>query len=118
MDKIIQKYKQVAYLSYQLIVHFKYSHLGNDDILFIMDVKHTQDAFYQPIVMHVPTNVDFESAFHYTFLHICENFHRYPEYATTSQTIKRLKNVTFNKNVHIRLIEEEEKYVEYYVDLI
>ena len=59
MNQILNKYKKSAYLSFQLIVHYKHLQINEDDIVLFLDVKNIKDLYYQPIVLTVQKNVDF-----------------------------------------------------------
>ena len=106
MERILHKYKQVAYLSYQIIVHFKHSLVTDNNTLILLDVKHIQDTSYQPIILTISNHTDFDTAFQSAFIPVCEDFHSKLENAKQSKETK--KKVTFNNNVHIRLIEGDQ----------
>ena len=110
MNQILNKYKKSAYLSFQLIVHYKHLQINEDDIVLILDVKNIKDLYYQPIVLTVQKNIDFNKAFQISFMHICEHFNDYSTYATLPLTCKKKKKkkVTFNDVVQVRLIVEEQ----------
>ena len=84
--------------------------------LFFLDVKHIKDFQYQPIVLTVQKNVNFNKAFQTSFMHICEHFHEYSTYATSPTSNKKKKKVTFSDVVQVRLIVEHQ--YEYYEQLI
>ena len=63
MNQILNKYKKSAYLSLQLIVHYKHLQINEDDIVLFLDVKNIKDLYYQPIVLTVQKNIDFNKAF-------------------------------------------------------
>ena len=63
MNQILNKYKKSAYLSFQLIVHYKHLQINEDDIVLFLDVKNIKDLYYQPIVLTVQKNIDFNKAF-------------------------------------------------------
>ena len=106
MNQILNKYKKSAYLSFQLIVHYKHLQINENDIVLFLDVKNIKDLYYQPIVLTVQKNIDFNKAFQISFMHICEHFNDYSTYATLS--CKKKKKVTFNDVVQVRLIVEEQ----------
>ena len=110
MNQILNKYKKSAYLSFQLIVHYKHLQINEDDIVLFLDVKNIKDLYYQPIVLTVQKNIDFNKAFQISFMHICEHFNDYSTYATLPLTCKKKKKkkVTFNDVVQVRLIVEEQ----------
>ena len=108
MNQILNKYKKSAYLSFQPIVHNKHLQINEDDIVLFLDVKNIKDLYYQPIVLTVQKNVDFNKAFQISFMHICEHFHEYFTYATLPLTCKKKKKVTFSDVVQVRLIVEEQ----------
>ena len=114
MNQVLNKYKKSAYLSFQLIIHYKHLQINDTDIVLFLDAKHIKDLNYQPIVITVQKNVDFNKAFHTSFMHICEHFKEYPTYALPS-TCKKKKRVTFNDDVKVRLIVEHQ--FEYYEPL-
>ena len=64
--------------------------------------------YYQPIVLTVQKNIDFNKAFQISFMHICEHFNDYSTYATLPLTCKKKKKVTFSDVVQVRLIVEEQ----------
>ena len=66
MNQILNKYKKSAYLSFQLIVHYKHLQINDDDIVLFLDVKNIKDLYYQPIVLTVQKNIDFIK--HFKFL--------------------------------------------------
>ena len=106
VNQILNKYKKSAYLSFQLIVHYKHLQINEDDIVLFLDVKNIKDLYYQPIVLTVQKNIDFNKAFQISFMHICEHFNDYSTYATLP--CKKKKKVTFNDVVQVRLIVEEQ----------
>ena len=108
MNQILNKYKKSAYLSFQLIVHYKHLQINKDDIVLFLDVKNIKDLHYQPIVLTVQNNVDFNKAFQISFMHICEHLNDYSTYATLPLTCKKKKKVTFSDVVQVRLIVEEQ----------
>ena len=108
MNQILNKYKKSAYLSFQLIVHYKHLQINEDDIVLFLDVKNIKDLYYQPIVLTVQKNIDFNKAFQISFMHICEHFNDYSTYATLPLTCKKKKKVTFSDVVQVRLIVEEQ----------
>ena len=108
MNQILNKYKKSAYLSFQLIVHYKHLQINEDDIVLCLDVKNIKDLQYQPIVLTVQKNVDFNKAFQISFMHICEHFNEYFTYATLPLTCKKKREVTFSDVVQVRLIVEEQ----------
>ena len=116
MNEILNKYKKSAYLSFQLIVYYKHLKIDDDNIVLFLDVKHIKDLYYQPIVLTIENNVDFNKSFQTSFMHICEHFHEYPMYATLPVLTKKKKKVTFSENVKVRLIVEQQ--FEYYEQLI
>ena len=115
MKQILNKYKKSAYLSFQLIVHYKHLQINDTNIVLFLDAKHIKDLNYQPIVITVQKDVDFNKAFQTSFMHICEHFHEYHMYAT-SPNRKKKKKVTFSDTVKVRLIVEQQ--FEYYEHLI
>ena len=70
---------------------------------------------YQPIVITVQKNVDFNKAFQTSFMHICEHFYEYPTYAVSPDR-KKKKKVTFSDAIKVRLLVEQQ--FEYYEQLI
>ena len=108
MNQILNKYKKSAYLSFQLIVHYKHLQINDEDIVLFLDVKNIKDLYYQPIVLTVQKNIDFNKAFQISFMHICEHFNDYSTYATLPLTCKKKKKVTFSNVVQVRLIVEEQ----------
>ena len=106
MNQILNKYKKSAYLSFQLIVHYKHLQINENDIVLFLDVKNIKDLYYQPIVLTVQKNID--KAFQIYFMHISEHFNDYSTYATLPLTCKKKKKVTFNDVVQVRLIVEEQ----------
>ena len=108
MNQILNKYKKSAYLSFQLIVHYKHLQINDDDIVLFLDVNNIKDLYYQPIVLTVQKNIDFNKAFQISFMHICEHFNDYSIYATLPLTCKKKKKVTFSDVVQVRLIVEEQ----------
>ena len=116
MNQILNKYKKSAYLSFQLIVHYKHLKINESNIVLFLDVKHIKDLQYQPIVLTVQRNVNFNKAFQTSFMHICEHFHEYSIYATPPLISKKKKRVTFSDDVKVRLIVEQQ--FEYYEQLI
>ena len=108
MNQILNKYKKSAYLSFQLIVYYKHLQINDDDIVLFLDVKNIKDLYYQPIVLTVQKNIDFNKAFQISFMHICEHFNDYSTYATLPLTCKKKKKVTFSDVVQVRLIVEEQ----------
>ena len=115
MNHILNKYRKSAYLSFQLIVHYKHLQINDTDIVLFLDAKYIKDLNYQPIVITVQKNVDFNKAFHISFMHICEHFNEYSTYALPP-TCKKKKRVTFSDVVKVRLIVEQQ--FEYYEQLI
>ena len=116
MNQILNKYKKSAYLSFQLIVHYKHLKINESNIVLFLDVKHIKDLQYQPIVLTVQKNVDFNKAFQTSFMHICEHFHEYSNYASSPTSNKKKKKVTFSDVVKVRLIVEH--HYEYCEQLI
>lgn len=118
MNSVLNQYKKVAFLSYQLIVHFKSLQVINSDIVLAMEVKHIYDTKYEPIVLTIPRKLDFTTASHPAFLHIFENFHKYSSYVKPSMGNKiKKKKVTFDKIVQVRINGEEcQEYCEYLID--
>ena len=108
MNQILNKYKKADYLSFQLIVHYKHLQINENNIILFLDVKNTKDLHYQPIVLTVQKNVDFNKAFQISFMHICEHFHQYSTYATLPLIYKKKKKVTFSDVVQVRLIVEQQ----------
>ena len=115
MNQVLNKYRKSAYLSFQLIVHYKHLQINDANIVLFLDAKHIKDLNYQPIVITVQKDVDFNKAFEISFMHICEHFHEYSLYATAPHR-KKKKKVTFNDAVKVRLILEQQ--FEYYEQLI
>ena len=113
---ILKKYKKSAYLSFQLIVHYKHLQINESNIVLFLDVNHIKDLQYQPTVLTVQKNVNFNKAFQISFMHICEHFHEYSTYATSPTLNKKKKKVTFSDVVKVRLIVEQQ--YEYYEQLI
>ena len=107
MNQILNKNKKSAYLSFQLIVHYKHLQINEDEIVLFLDVKNIKDLYYQPIVLTIQKNIDFNKAFQISFMHICEHFNEYSTYATLPLTCKKKKKVTFNDVIQVRLIVEE-----------
>ena len=107
MNQILNKYKKSAYLSFQLIVHYKHLQINDTNIILFLDAKHIKDSNYQPIVITVQKDVDFDKAFEISFMHICEHFHEYHMYATPPKA-KKKKKVTFSNIVQVRLIVEQQ----------
>ena len=116
MNQILKKYKKSAYLSFQLIVHYKHLKINDSNIVLFLDVKHIKDLQYQPIVLTVQKNINFNKAFQISFIYICEHFHEYPIYAKPPLVTKKKKRVTFSDHVKVRLIVEQQ--FEYYEQLI
>ena len=102
MNQILNKYKKSAYLSFQLIVHYKHLQINESNIVLFLDVKHIKDLQYQPIVLIVQKNVNFNKAFQTSFMHICEHFHEYSSYASSPISNKKKKKVTFSDAVKVR----------------
>lgn len=102
----------MAYLSYNLILHYKKMHIYLNAIVILMDVKHVSDKEYQPIIVTILKDLDFSIASRPAFLHIFENFQNYktytqiPKIQTTDSSIAgpviKRKNVTFNELVKVR----------------
>ena len=107
MNQLLNKYKKVAYLSYQLIIHFKHVLIDDDTITLLMDVKHISDFKYEPIILTTPKDISFEISSKTAFLHIFENFLKYREYTKTSMGTKPKYKVTFHDIVKVRVINEE-----------
>ena len=63
MNQMLNKYKKSAYLSFQLIVHYKHLQINENNIVLFLDVKNIKDLYYQPIVLTLQKNVDFNKAF-------------------------------------------------------
>ena len=63
MNQILNKYKKSAYLSFQLIVHYKHLQINDTNIVLFLDAKHIKDLNYQPIVITVQKDVDFNKLF-------------------------------------------------------
>ena len=116
MNEILNKYRKSAYLSFQLIVHYRHLEIKDANIVLFLDVKHIKDLCYQPIVLTIENKDNFNKSFQISFMHICEHFHEYPRYATLPVIIKKKKKVTFSENVKVRLIVEQ--HFEYYEQLI
>ena len=97
-------------MSFQLIVHYKHLQINDDDIVLILDVKNIKDLYYQPIVLTVQKNIDFNKAFHISFMHICEHLNDYSTYATLPLICKKKekKKVTCSDVVQERIIVEEQ----------
>lgn len=101
----------MAYLSYDLILHYKFVHIYINAIVILMDVKHVSDKEYQPIIVTILKDLDFSVASRPAFLHIFENFQNYKNYtqtpkpqtpdSSTSQPVTRRK-VTFHELVKVR----------------
>ena len=91
MNQMLNKFKKSAYLSFQLIVHYKHIQLNESNTVLFSDVKNIKDLHYQPIVLTVPNNVNFNKVFQISFMHICEHFHEYSTYATPSLSSKKKK---------------------------
>ena len=102
MNQILPQYKKMAYLSYQLIVHYKHLQVNDKTIVLFMDVKHTTDFQYQPIILTIPRNIEFQKASKPAFMHIFENFQEYIKYTKPSMNIERKKAVTFDEIVKVR----------------
>ena len=114
-ERILHKYRQVAYLSYNILFYFKHSLPSEYDTLFFFDVKHIQDSQYTSVTISIPNISNFEKVFQAKFFTICEQFYKTFEYAP--QKIKTKKKVSFNTDVHVRLIGGEQ-LVEYNIQLL
>ena len=93
MNQILNKYKKSAYLSFQLIVHYKHLKINESNIVLFLDVKHIKDFQYQPIVLTVQKNVNFNKAFQTSFMYICEHFYEYSIYASLPISNKKKKSL-------------------------
>ena len=110
MNQTLSQYKKMAYLSYQLIVHFKHLQVNDQTVVLFMDVKHTSDYQYQPIILTIPRHIEFQKASKPAFMHIFENFQEYKNYTKPSMNIKREKRVTFNETVKVREFVQVDNY--------
>ena len=110
MNQTLSQYKKMAYLSYQLIVHFKHLQVNDQTIVLFMDVKHTSDFQYQPIVLTIPRQMEFQRASRPAFMHIFENFQKYNNFAQPSMNIKARKTVTFDEIVKVREFVQVDNY--------
>ena len=52
MDATLTQYRKMAYLSYQLIIHFKELQYTDTETILSMDVKHINDSHYQLVVCY------------------------------------------------------------------
>ena len=95
INQILNKYKKSAYLSFQIIVHYKHLKINVNNIILFLDVKHINDLQYQPIVLTVQKSIDFNKAFQISFMDICEHFHEYPTYAKPPLVSKKRKKGYF-----------------------
>lgn len=102
MNQTLSQYKKMAYLSYQIIVHYKHLQVNEQTIVLFMDVKHTSDFQYQPIILTIPRYMEFQKASKPAFMHILENFQEYKTYAKPSMNIQKEKTVTFDEIVNVR----------------
>ena len=62
-------------------------------LFYFLYVKNIKDLYYQPIVLTVQKNIDFNKAFQISFMHICEHFNDYSAYATLPLTCKKKKRL-------------------------
>ena len=72
MEKIINKYRIAAHLSYQTIIHLKHLLPSEDTTLIFLDVKHMQDTKYMPTIIPISNSVDFEKAYQQAIFSICK----------------------------------------------
>ena len=114
MDQSLSKYKKMAYLSYQLILHYQHMLSYSNAIVLLLNVKHISDSHYQPIILTVPKNIPFLQASWPAFIHIFENFQNYKKYSEPSLHIKSpFKRVIFNDIVQVRNMSKYEDYYEF-----
>ena len=113
MDKVLSKYKKMAYLSYQIILHFKHMFNYTNAIVLLLNIKHISDHKYQIIILTIPKDIEFSRASRPAFLHIFENLHNYHNYSDLPNTSKlSQKKVTFNEIVQVRNMLKCEDYYE------
>ena len=98
----------MAYLSYQLIIHYKELQQTEHEIILSMDVKHIHDLHYQPVVLTTQKDVHFPTASRPAFLHLFENFH--DKIQPPALTHKRKSSVAFDERVQVRIILEGQNY--------
>ena len=67
MDATLTQYRKMAYLSYQLIIHFKELQYTDTETILSMDVKHIHDSHYQLVVFTSHKHLDFITAFRPAF---------------------------------------------------
>ena len=109
MDQSLSKYKKMAYLSYQLILHYQHMLRYSNAIVLLLNVKHISDSHYQPITMTIPKNIPFSQVSWPAFIHIFENFHNYKKYSEPPPS----KRVFFNEIVQVRNMSKCEDYYEF-----
>ena len=111
MDATLTQYRKMAYLSYQLIIHFKELQYTDTETILSMDVKHIHDSHYQLVVFTTQKHLDFITAFRPAFLHLFENFQPNQIYTQPLTNIKkRKKSVTFDERIQVRIILEDHNY--------
>ena len=111
MDATLNQYRKMAYLSYQLIIHFKQLQYTDTETILSMDVKHIHDSHYQLVVFTAQKHLDFITAFRPAFLHLFENFQPNQIYTPPLKSIMKRKNsVTFDERIQVRIILEDHNY--------
>ena len=89
MDATLTQYRKMAYLSYQLIIHFKELQCTDTETILSMDVKHIHDSHYQLVVFTSHKHLDFITAFRPAFLHLFENFQHNQTYTQPPQILTK-----------------------------
>ena len=113
MNEALSKYKKMAYLSYQVILHYKHMLNYTNAIVLLLNVKHISDHQYCKIIITIPKDIEFLTAVRPAFLHIFENLHNYENYSTLLTKPKSFKKrVIFNEIVQVRNMSKCEDYYE------